>query len=189
MQPIAFDARQADTLIYGDKSGPLDTDGHTVGVCVPGDRTHALTTVREASPSIKVGTGGAGNGGDGVIPIDLRQAARGERDTNARTTGGAPGTGVGDAGDPAYTVSARQQAVAAPVVATTMSVRRLTPVECERLQGFPDGHTLISWKGKPAADCPDGPRYRALGNSMAVPVIAWIGRKIEERIAAAEAAR
>jgi DNA (cytosine-5)-methyltransferase 1 len=59
-----------------------------------------------------------------------------------------------------------------------MSVRRLTPTECERLQGFPDGHTAIPWKGKPAADCPDGPRYRALGNSMAVPVIAWIARKI-----------
>ena len=59
-----------------------------------------------------------------------------------------------------------------------MSVRRLTPVECERLQGFPDNHTLIPWKGKPASECPDGPRYRALGNSMAVPVIAWIARKI-----------
>lgn len=62
-----------------------------------------------------------------------------------------------------------------------MQVRRLTPVECERLQGFPDDHTLISWRGKDAIDCPDGPRYRAIGNSMAVPVMRWIG----ERIAAA----
>ncbi|ENX5274403.1 Dam family site-specific DNA-(adenine-N6)-methyltransferase [Salmonella enterica] len=62
-----------------------------------------------------------------------------------------------------------------------MQVRRLTPVECERLQGFPDNHTLISWRGKDAADCPDGPRYKAIGNSMAVPVMRWIG----ERIAAA----
>ncbi|EKS0041768.1 Dam family site-specific DNA-(adenine-N6)-methyltransferase [Salmonella enterica] len=62
-----------------------------------------------------------------------------------------------------------------------MQVRRLTPVECERLQGFPDNHTLISWRGKDATDCPDGPRYRAIGNSMAVPVMRWIG----ERIAAA----
>lgn len=74
-------------------------------------------------------------------------------------------------------------------VRTGMAVRRLTPEECERLQGFPDNHTRIPWKGKPASDCPDGPRYRALGNSMAVPVIAWIGRKIEERIAAAVATR
>lgn len=62
-----------------------------------------------------------------------------------------------------------------------MLVRRLMPVECERLQGFPDNHTLISWRGKEATECPDGPRYRAIGNSMAVPVMRWIG----ERIAAA----
>ena len=68
---------------------------------------------------------------------------------------------------------------APPTVATHMQVRKLTPVECERLQGFPDGHTAIPWRGKPADDCPDGPRYRSLGNSMAVPVIRWIGRKIQ----------
>ncbi|MDF7665702.1 DNA cytosine methyltransferase [Bifidobacterium sp. ESL0745] len=56
------------------------------------------------------------------------------------------------------------------------SVRRLTPVECERLQGFPDGWTYVPYNGKPHPD--DGPRYRALGNSMAVPVMAWIGRNI-----------
>lgn len=62
--------------------------------------------------------------------------------------------------------------------ANPMLVRRLTPLECERLQGFPDGHTLIAWKGKPAEECPDGPRYKAIGNSMAVPVMRWIGRRI-----------
>lgn len=62
-----------------------------------------------------------------------------------------------------------------------MQVRRLTPIECERLQGFPDNHTLIGWRGKDTAECPDGPRYKAIGNSMAVPVMRWIG----ERIAAA----
>jgi site-specific DNA-cytosine methylase len=70
----------------------------------------------------------------------------------------------------------------APHVATAMAVRRLTPRECERLQGFPDDHTLIPWRGKPADQCPDGPRYKALGNSMAVPCMRWIG----ERIAAQE---
>ena len=62
-----------------------------------------------------------------------------------------------------------------------MQVRRLTPIECERLQGFSDNHTLIGWRGKDADECPDGPRYKAIGNSMAVPVMRWIG----ERIAAA----
>ena len=60
-----------------------------------------------------------------------------------------------------------------------MAVRRLTPTECERLQGFPDGHTLIPWKKKPVEGCPDGPRYKALGNSMAVPVMRWIGERIQ----------
>ena len=58
-------------------------------------------------------------------------------------------------------------------------VRRLTPVECERLQGFPDNYTRISWRGKEPEDCPDGPRYRAIGNSMAVPVMQWIGKRME----------
>ena len=60
-------------------------------------------------------------------------------------------------------------------VAAAMQVRRLTPRECERLQGFPDDFTLVPYRGKPAAD---GPRYKALGNSMAVPVMHWIGRNI-----------
>ena len=64
-------------------------------------------------------------------------------------------------------------------VFTGMQVRRLTPLECERLQGFSDNYTLVPYRGKSARD---GPRYRALGNSMAVPVMRWIG----ERIAAVE---
>ena len=60
-------------------------------------------------------------------------------------------------------------------VASNWRVRRLTPTECERLQGFPDGYTAISYRGKPAAD---GPRYKALGNSMAVNVMRWIGQRI-----------
>ena len=65
-----------------------------------------------------------------------------------------------------------------PAIATAMQVRRLTPVECERLQGFPDTYTQIPWRKKPAEDCPDGPRYKALGNSWAVPVVRWIGERI-----------
>ncbi|QCR38745.1 Dam family site-specific DNA-(adenine-N6)-methyltransferase [Nissabacter sp. SGAir0207] len=61
-------------------------------------------------------------------------------------------------------------------------VRRLRPVECERLQGFPDGHSMIPFKGKPAESCPDAPRYKAVGNSMAVPVMHWIGQRILENV-------
>ena len=59
------------------------------------------------------------------------------------------------------------------------AVRRLTPLECERLQGFPDNYTRIPWRNRPAEDCYDGPRYKALGNSMAVPVMRWIGERIQ----------
>jgi len=63
-------------------------------------------------------------------------------------------------------------------VATPWAVRRLTPVECERLMGFPDGFTAIPWRKKPASVCPDGPRYKALGNSWAVNVAEWVGERI-----------
>jgi DNA (cytosine-5)-methyltransferase 1 len=65
-----------------------------------------------------------------------------------------------------------------PAVLQPMQVRRLTPRECERLQGMPDDWTKIPWRKKDAEDCPDGPRYKAIGNSMAVPVMRWIGERI-----------
>jgi DNA (cytosine-5)-methyltransferase 1 len=65
-------------------------------------------------------------------------------------------------------------------IVQAMAVRRLTPVECERLQGFPDGYTNIPWRK--AAESPDGPRYKALGNSWAVPVVAWIGKRIQDQL-------
>ena len=62
------------------------------------------------------------------------------------------------------------------------AVRRLTPVECERLQGMADDYTLIPWRGKPASECPDGPRYKAIGNSKAVTVVRWIGRRLLQQL-------
>jgi DNA (cytosine-5)-methyltransferase 1 len=65
------------------------------------------------------------------------------------------------------------------VMQPNLQVRRLTPVECHRLQGFPDDHCKIPWRGKSVEDCPDSPQYKALGNSMAVPCMAWIGKRID----------
>ena len=65
-----------------------------------------------------------------------------------------------------------------PVIDRSLGVRRLTPIECERLQGFPDDYSRIPYRNRPADKCPDGPRYRAIGNAMPVPVIRWIGRRI-----------
>lgn len=61
-------------------------------------------------------------------------------------------------------------------------VRRLTPIECERLQGFPDDYTLVPYRGRVAGLCPDGPRYKAIGNSKAVFVVRWIGRRIQQQL-------
>jgi DNA (cytosine-5)-methyltransferase 1 len=151
--------------------------------------------------------------GTPLVPVDLRQASRGGKITNHRShgSGGPPGVGVGNVGDPAFTVSERGQAIGfivnaaescakqsharesevarcidsngsfataqgGTVVAQRSAVRRLTPREAERLQGFPDDFTLVPYRGKPASD---GPRYRAVGNSMAVPVMRWIGQRIQ----------
>lgn len=104
--------------------------------------------------------------------------------TRDKKLGCGTGRRVGADGDPAFTLLENHPHIVAseigdkPAGVNPMLVRRLTPLECERLQGFPDGHTQIAWKGKPAEDCPDGPRYKAIGNSMAVPVMRWIGRRI-----------
>ena len=70
----------------------------------------------------------------------------------------------------------------ASVFEVTARVRKLTPTECERLQGFPDGHTKIPYKGKPKELCPDSPRYKALGNSWCVPCVRWIGQRIQDHL-------
>ena len=87
---------------------------------------------------------------------------------------GANGTGAQV--ELAYT----QNATGVMGVSVNTSVRRLLPVECERLMGFPDNWTRIPWRGKSAEDCPDSPRYKACGNSMCVNVMRWIGMRIEK---------
>ena len=79
-------------------------------------------------------------------------------------------------GNPCHPLAAGQHP---PAIGDQMTVRRLTPRECERLQGMEDDYTRIPWRGKPAEQCPDGPRYAAIGNSIAVPVLRWIGERIE----------
>ncbi|WEA19109.1 DNA cytosine methyltransferase [Pseudomonas juntendi] len=87
--------------------------------------------------------------------------------------------GVGVQADHAYTLEARAEVQA---VQTNTQVRRLTPRECEWLQGFPGDHTRIPYRGKLADECPDGPRYKAIGNSKAVFVVRWIGQRIQQQL-------
>ena len=82
----------------------------------------------------------------------------------------------GKDGDAAYSLTRRRPSG----VCTPGVIRRYIPLEAERLMGFPDGWTQIPWRGKPASECPDGPRYKALGNSMCTNVMMWIGERIHE---------
>jgi len=106
-----------------------------------------------------------------AFPINTQIGLRGAKTSNSSREG----IGLGDDGDPSFTL----QRAHSHAVATQSAVRRLTPIECERLQGFPDDFTRIPYRNKPAEQCPDGPRYKALGNSMAVPVMRWIGERIQ----------
>jgi DNA (cytosine-5)-methyltransferase 1 len=116
--------------------------------------------------------GGQGNSGGPIRPA-IAFAIQ-ERAVSTNLANGPQGAGV--QADHAYTLEARNKVQA---VATPYAVRRLTPLECERLQGFPDGWTAIPYRGKSADLCPDGPRYKALGNSMAVNCMEWIGERIQ----------
>jgi DNA (cytosine-5)-methyltransferase 1 len=120
--------------------------------------------------------------GDVAVPLTSRADGTGTGPTVMQPTSsafkytmGAKARGIGFAEEQSPTLST--QADSNAVLTPMMAVRRLTPVECERLQGFPDSYTDIKSKNKPT---PDGPRYKALGNSMAVPVMAWIGQRIEQ---------
>lgn len=101
-----------------------------------------------------------------LVPLDMRQASRGATMTNNRKrgSGGAPGTGIGKAGDPSPSISTSH-----PPAIAGACVRRLTPRECERLQGFPDDWTVGE---------KDTTRYRMIGNAVCVPVALWIGQRL-----------
>ena len=119
-------------------------------------KTHPLAVIP------KRGTSGAAGFDLTAVILDVKE---GDRQT----------TGIGESGDPLPTISAAHH----HAVAMCQTVRRLLPIETERLMGFPDNWTRIPWRGKPAEDCPDSPRYKACGNSMCVNVMRWIGMRIE----------
>jgi site-specific DNA-cytosine methylase len=181
-------------LIGRDKGGPTGVGASTDG---------AMYTMTKADV----------HGVAQVIPLDLRNSQRDPKKHDAQNRQGLGVGSVGDPAPtvdasfvhgvahafystggthglnqqpevcPAIKVGSSIGIPSPPAIVQAMTVRRLTPRECERLQGFPDDYTLIPWRKKAAGDCPDGPRYKALGNSMAVNCMEWIG----ERIAAFEA--
>jgi len=169
LEPIPIDMRNAGR--DPEKHDEMNRQG--VGVGNEGDPAHTVTSAfvnAVAQPMVVHGTQdpcvsdvafaqGRNNGGENVVfaPSEV-------------------GPSMGASGPP-YSRTGNERVEADALAIHNMAVRRLTPVECERLQGFPDNWTDIKPKGK---DTPDGPRYKALGNSMAVPVMAWIGKRIAE---------
>ncbi|SXD90012.1 phage N-6-adenine-methyltransferase [Klebsiella quasivariicola] len=156
--------------------------GHIIAECANGDISHTLKA--EGFDGSEDGTGrgipviafGGGNTG-GNIDVAACLTAKGQRIDFEVETFAVHGTQDPDTNlELAHTLGRNHGQENA--ISNGVQVRRLMPVECERLQGFPDNHTLISWRGKEATECPDGPRYRAIGNSMAVPVMRWIGERI-----------
>ena len=176
---------------------PTLTCNHEAPIVVHGTQDPCVST--DAAFAL-----GRNNGGENVLAFDTTQITSAENRCNPqpgdpchplaagahapaiaiqagalRTNPASGPDGVGVQADHAYTLEARSEV---QCVQIARQVRRLTPRECERLQGFPDDYTLIPWRKKPASECPDGPRYKALGNSWAVPVVSWIGSRIQQSI-------
>lgn len=129
-------------------------------------KDYGADALDDCSPTLRAG-GHAESHANAGVPPAVTVALRGRE-------GGATAE-IG--GEVATALRASQGGGDKPHVLTPMAVRRLTPRECERLQGFPDDYTLIPYRNRVAAD---GPRYKAMGNSMAVPVMRWIGQRINE---------
>ncbi len=168
VQPVAWTQNQREEVrLLGDKVG---------AIALPG--THQTNYIAEpvhqmpGSVAPTIGASGPPYSRTGNERVEAEATAVTFQPGNLRREAGA---------DPSFTTTTTLKASAGdqtPHIATPMAVRRLTPNECYRLQGFPDNWGNIPWKGKPEGQAPDGPQYKAAGNSMAVPVMRWIGERI-----------
>ena len=141
---------------------PVAFDAYNQEVTGVVSKTVAARSDLDAASCIAVGAQNSASQGDSGPPVSFSRVDDG-RDATSNLA-------------PTMRVSGNAGGVLA--MADRLCVRRLTPRECERLQGFPDDYTRIAWRNKAPEDCPDGPRYKAMGNSMAVPVMRWIGERI-----------
>ena len=162
VQPISVNARQ--DPITSDKAQPLDTDGSSQAIMFDPYNN----AVSDMSPSLGTNCG-VSTGRN--IAITSAAAFKPGQSAQARSIGYEVGVSPSLEGGGGGNNK--------PAVHYGMTVRRLMPIEAERLQGLQDNWTQIPWRGRPAAECPDGPRYKAVGNSMAVPCMEWIGRRIQ----------
>jgi DNA (cytosine-5)-methyltransferase 1 len=159
-QPVAY-APEIARCVATREGSSQDYETTTMVVGVTGDIAHTLKA--EGADASEDGTGR----GTPIVSYARTVALRGREGGATAELGGEVATALrasSGGGDKPHVL--------------TSAVRRLTPTECERLQGFPDDYTAIPWRGKPASECPDGPRYKALGNSWAVPKFVWLGRRL-----------
>jgi DNA (cytosine-5)-methyltransferase 1 len=169
--PIAFDCKAGANTGFsiGETPGTLRGDGHggghiAIAFSCKDSGDDASLDLAPTLRSMNFDKSHANAGGQLAVAVSLRGREGGATAELGGDVMPALRTG-GGGGDKPHALG-------------SFGVRRLMPTECEALQGFPRGYTAIPWRGKPAGECPDGPRYKALGNSMAVPVMAWIGRRI-----------
>jgi DNA (cytosine-5)-methyltransferase 1 len=163
----------------GGGKGPLVSSDQSLTLATSNDQVLAVP-FRETADALTAAYGTKWNGNASAdngslfvqaTPINTQLGLRGADTSNSSREG----VGIGNEGDPSFTLQANHS----HAVAHGMMVRRLTPIECARLMGFPDDYLDITYRGKPAAD---GPKYRAVGNSWAVPVVRWIGEQINNLI-------
>jgi DNA (cytosine-5)-methyltransferase 1 len=199
VQPVCATGERTHALTVSDGATEDDTGRGTpivpaIAFHPTQDPIHSVEVTHAKTRPVDGSVGGTGNGeGCATVAVAIPMAFNGYQRTiddvtwPLGTQTGGIGGGVGGILAPTLTASndpsrspqsteVTQQVAAVLAAQPTMAVRRLLPVECEALQGFPLGWTDIPWKGKPA---PDGPRYKAMGNSMAVPVMRWIGQRLD----------
>jgi DNA (cytosine-5)-methyltransferase 1 len=177
-QPIPFDTTQitspqnGSNPKAGDPCHPLAAGAHIPAVAQPVGFTrcdHGGDAVVDGTPTMRCGSNYSAHL---AVAQPITAAFKGGQGSGAG--------GIGYSEHVAPTLPASDGGNRTPTLLNGMAVRRLTPVECERLQGFPDNYTNIPWRK--ADQSPDGPRYKALGNSWAVPVVRWIGERIERSL-------
>lgn len=152
----------------GKNVSPVLTCLHEAPIIVFHPTQDPISNVNQISHAVNCGS----SGGQANIAIALAENTIGRKPEK-----GGNGDGFKVNG-PMYTLNS----TGVHGVAHSMQVRRLTPIECERLQGFPDNYTRIPYGKKGELDCPNGPRYKATGNSWAVPVVTWIGERINKEL-------
>ena len=192
---------------HGGAKGRLDFESETfVAQPLPFDTTQITSAANRSSPKHgdpchplaagmhppTIAFSGKDYGNDATLELSPTLRAMNHAKSHANAGGqiavaiGVDGYNGALTGDVAATMGTRgsSETATGPTLLQSMQVRRLTLRECERLQGFPDDYTLIPWRGRTADECPDGPRYKALGNSWAVPNVRWIGRRIDSHLRA-----